>query len=154
MAEDVKKQLHDWADQATRHSIRAMQAYNQEHNYSFSQTNTLFFLHREPGTGINDLARHLGITTAAVSQMLDKLVETQLVDRREDPQDRRAKTLSLTAQGQEVVQQIKSVRHEWIDSFLDTFSPQEKAAVLPALILMNQKLSLFNQTQRAKEKFN
>ena len=51
----------------------------QEHDLSFTHLNSLLFIHRAGCTNIQCLADHLGVTKAAVSQMVDRLVESGLM---------------------------------------------------------------------------
>ena len=53
--------------------------------------------------GISDLSDHMEITAAAASQMVEKLVQTGLLDRTEDPHDRRAKHVTLSDKGRELI---------------------------------------------------
>jgi DNA-binding MarR family transcriptional regulator len=52
------------------------------------------------GMRISDLARELGVTPATVSTLVDRLVERGLIERREDPQDRRQHRCQLSTSGQ------------------------------------------------------
>jgi MarR family transcriptional regulator for hemolysin len=56
-----------------------------------------------------DLARSLGIEGPTLVRMLDRLAEAGLVERREDPSDRRAKTLRLTEAGRTSAERARSV---------------------------------------------
>jgi MarR family transcriptional regulator for hemolysin len=55
---------------------------------------------RPEGLRQNALAEELGVEGPSLVRLLDRLVEDGLVERREDPADRRAKTVHLTAAGQ------------------------------------------------------
>ncbi|SDO30656.1 MarR family transcriptional regulator, transcriptional regulator for hemolysin [Methylobacterium phyllostachyos] len=55
----------------------------------------------------NALAEAVGIEGPSLVRLLDQLAAAGLVVRREDPSDRRAKVLALTAQGRDVVAQIE-----------------------------------------------
>jgi MarR family transcriptional regulator for hemolysin len=46
------------------------------------------------------LAEELGVEGPSLVRILDQLCAANLVERRDDPNDRRAKTLHLTAEGQ------------------------------------------------------
>jgi MarR family transcriptional regulator for hemolysin len=62
---------------------------------------TVVVLGRYPeGIRQNALADELGVEGPSVVRLLDRLVEGGLVERREDPADRRAKTVHLTEAGQ------------------------------------------------------
>ncbi len=55
---------------------------------------------RPEGIRQNALAEELGVEGPSLVRLLDRLVEDGLVERREDPADRRAKTVHLTTAGQ------------------------------------------------------
>jgi len=108
-------------------------------NLSFSQVNTLFRLyHHGPGP-VNDLAHHLGITMAAVSQLLDPLMAEGLVLRSENPNDRRMKRIALTEKGRLLVEKGMHTRHAWLSELSEALSDSEKAQLLPAIKLLNQR---------------
>ena len=55
------------------------------------------------GTRLTDLAVRAGMTKPAMAEIVDKAEAASLVDRRPDPVDRRAKIVSLTAQGRRML---------------------------------------------------
>ncbi len=79
--------------------LHAFIRHNRESDLSLSQVNTLFWLYHHSYGSVNDLAEHLGVTKAAVSQLLDSLLEAELVVRSENPEDRRMKLIALTDKG-------------------------------------------------------
>ncbi len=59
----------------------------------------LFKLSRSnTGMSVKELAAALNVTSGAVTQFADALIEKQLVERTEDPDDRRSKRLTLAEQ--------------------------------------------------------
>ncbi|MEJ7138391.1 MarR family winged helix-turn-helix transcriptional regulator [Amphibiibacter pelophylacis] len=54
------------------------------------------------------LAEHVGIEGSTLVRHIDQLVEAGLMQRQDDPTDRRAKTLHLTPAGEERVQAIEA----------------------------------------------
>ena len=72
-----------------------------------SHGNVMEHLAFEDGLRLNDLARKAGITPQSMGQFVDELVELGYVERRPDPQDRRAKRVYLTSKGK------RSNRIEW-----------------------------------------
>ena len=59
---------------------------------------------------IGELAELLGLSMSATSALVQRLVTAELADRREDPSDRRAKQVTLTAHGQAVIGRIAAAR--------------------------------------------
>ena len=63
----------------------------EETGLSFSQINILMRLLHGGNTGVSEVGSQLGVTNAAASQAVDRLVQLGLIERTEDPDDRRAK---------------------------------------------------------------
>ena len=63
---------------------------------SFTHVNILMRLFHGGISGVSEIGEHMGITNAAASQTVDRLVHMGLIMRTEDPDDRRAKRLELT----------------------------------------------------------
>ena len=105
-----------------------------EFEISFSQMKALHILraHTEP-MSIKAVGDRLGLSTAAMSRATDGLVQRGLVDRIEDPEDRRAKRLSLTPTGDEFVQRLIEARLAGIEEFVATLSPDERAQLETAI---------------------
>ncbi len=136
MPDEIPHLLHTWADAAMRRSMAAINQFKQEKGYSSSQINTLFFLRDRPNATVNDLSQRLGITKAAVSQLVNLLVDQNLVHRQEDPADRRIKRLNLTSQGHAELRQAQTARHAWLDALDATLSPAQKASLEPGLKIL------------------
>ena len=63
-----------------------------------------------------------------MSRAVDDLVKKRLVTRVEDPDDRRARRIELTAKGREVVDDIVTVRLNGVTAFASTLSAAPSAA--------------------------
>ncbi|QRN82299.1 MarR family transcriptional regulator [Chloroflexota bacterium] len=111
---------------------------------SLSQVNTLFWLYHHGYGSVNDLAEHLGVTKAAVSQLLDSLLEAELVVRSENPEDRRMKLIALTDKGRCLVRKSMKTRHAWLSDLVQEFSDEEKEEILPTIQMLNQRVQVFN----------
>lgn len=64
-----------------------------------SHGNVMEQLSFEDGLRLTDIARRAGITAQSAGALVDELEELKYVERREDPDDRRAKRIHLTAKG-------------------------------------------------------
>jgi len=53
-------------------------------------------LHYKGSCGMSEISERSNVTAAAASQLVEKLVQSELIERTEDPNDRRAKQLSLS----------------------------------------------------------
>lgn len=61
---------------------------------------------------MTELSEQLGLSTSAVSHLLQRLVEIGLIERREDPVDRRVRRVALTAEGQALLSTIMRQRFD------------------------------------------
>ena len=88
----------------------------------------LLHLHRL-GDGVRqkDLAASVGIEGPSLVRLLDTLVAKGLIERSEDGTDRRAKLLSLTPEGREVVVRIRETVTSLENELMSPFSDDEVA---------------------------
>ena len=70
-----------------------------ELNIGFTQLAALYVLADSGTMTVADLADTLGRSPSAVSRMVDGLVKRQLIERRQDSEDKRQRTLTLTGRG-------------------------------------------------------
>jgi DNA-binding MarR family transcriptional regulator len=104
-----------------------------EFDLSFSQMKAIHFLHGHEDLSVKALGETLGLSLAAMSRAADELVQRGLVDRTEDPADRRIKRLRLTAKGRNLVQKMREVRMAGFEQFVATLSHKERAQLVKAL---------------------
>jgi DNA-binding MarR family transcriptional regulator len=79
----------------------------EERGLTLPQLRVLFLMRAQPGTTTHALAARLGISTATVSGLVDKLVRAGLVERGQRADDRRVIPLCLTAEGHAAVGEIR-----------------------------------------------
>lgn len=142
MNEKFLKTLYDLADLVARYSIIERFHFIQESGLSQSQMMSLFHLNHNPDITLSALANYLGISNPAVSQLIEKLVRSELVIRIDNPSDRRRKLLELTDDGKKMVSQAKIAHHQWIQSLAETIEPEEIPAIEKAILTILEKHSL------------
>ena len=130
--------LHDWAEIFMRRSFSDFRHFMDESGLSHSQVSTLMRLHHCASCGVSDIGDHLGITNAAASQLVDRLVQQQLLQRSEDPHDRRFKQVTLTPGGKALIQQGIHARSSWMEQLSDVLAPEEQHTIIQALTLLTQ----------------
>jgi MarR family transcriptional regulator for hemolysin len=138
--ENLNEQLNRFAVITMHINMIYNMQFMQEHEISFTHLNSLFFIHRAGCTNIHFLANHLGVTKAAVSQMVDRLVESGLISREEDPIDRRSKLICLSKNGEELVQQAFLTRRKWVPDLTASLSETQAQQACEIFEIMNEKL--------------
>jgi DNA-binding MarR family transcriptional regulator len=79
--------------------------------------------------GPSGLAQRLGVTTAAMTNRLDRLSERGLIERRADPSDRRALVIRLTEEGGRVALRAVEENERLAGEFVAGLSGEEQAAL-------------------------
>ncbi len=131
--------LREWIDVFMRRSMRNFIHYSKESGLSMSQIGALFYIHRQGACGVSEVGDDLGVTSAAASQMLERLVNQNLISRSEDPRDRRVKQILLTPKGRQVLQDSLHARQRWLDGLADSLTADEKKQIRLALNILIEK---------------
>ncbi len=137
--------FHDWISAFMRLSMRGSIRYMKEKGLSISQVGAMFEITRGRDN-VSDVGDALGISIAAASQMLERLVQLGLVTRTEDPQDLRVKKLVMTDKGRRVLRESMEARQGWLEDLVSTLSPAEKQQVAAAVELLIDKTRQLDQT--------
>ena len=137
---DLTKTLQEWVAVFMHRSMRYVYLFTKEHNLSMSQIGALMNIHRQGVCSVSDIGDELGVTSAAASQMLDRLVQQDLIVRSEDPHDRRGKQLVLTDKGRQVIHASFDARQSWLGDLAQTLTPAEQESVIAALTLLIEKI--------------
>lgn len=137
--------LKAWMEVSMQHSMRNIIHYTRECGLSMSHLGAIFHIQRIGSCGVTEVGDHLGVTSAAASQMLERLVQQGLVQRSEDPDDRRVKRIILTEHGQRIFNEGVRARQSWLDDLAGTLSEDEKESIASALNLLISKVNLLSQ---------
>jgi len=90
-----------------------------------AQWKVLFRLSRQPGLRQIELADMLDIEPITLSRIVDRLEEAGHAERAQDPADRRAWRLHVTAQAQPLIEKLRGVADELIADAFAGVDPQD-----------------------------
>lgn len=98
-----------------------------ELDLSFSQARTVFLLAKtaEP-MSIHAIAAKLGLSDAATGRNVEQLLKLDVVERRESPDDRRVKLVSLTPVGEEMALGHVDAKRDSLKAFAATLPPEQR----------------------------
>lgn len=134
----INQAFSQWVDILTTHAMHNQIRYVRAAGLSMPQFGILMRLYYGHSCGISEISEHLEITSAAASQLVEKLVQNGLVERQEHPADRRAKVLQLSVKGSTLIEQGISARSRWVDDLIAGLEPSERQVVSQGLeILVN-----------------
>ena len=128
--------IRQFMDFAMHHSMRERAHFAKATGLSMPQFGILMQLHYRGNCAVGDISERFDITNAAASQLVDKLVQSRLIQREEDPSDRRAKLLNLTDKGKKLIQQGIEERYRWVDQLAEKLTAEERAQVDEAITIL------------------
>lgn len=130
--------VREWSEVFMRRSGRDFKRFMDETGLSFSQINVLIRLHHGGKSGVSEIGEHMGVTSAAASQAIDRLVNLEMIERTEDPADRRAKLLVLTPKGRELIARGVEIRSGWVEGLTNAFTVEQQDMIISALTLLTE----------------
>ena len=139
--------LRAWMDVFMHRSMRGWSHFAKSTGLSMPQFSILMQLHHKGSCGMSEVSERFDISAAAASQLVEKLVQAGYLDRAEDPSDRRAKLLTLSLKGKELIQQGTEERYRWMDDLTSKLSAEEQKKVVEALNILTKAA----QTMDAKK---
>lgn len=136
--------LKAFRDQTTREFL----VYTKAHNLSMSQFFAMMHIGRSGACAVSDLSDNLGVTNAAVSQMLDRLVKQELIVRTEDPEDRRMKRIELTDRGKKMIEGSVNARMQWFDQIGAVMSAENRRSAITGLSLLTDAINKLEKREQ------
>jgi DNA-binding MarR family transcriptional regulator len=101
---------------------------------TFTQFKAMMLLAHEPeALSVKDVSERLGISFPAASRAVEPLVKRGIVERTEDPVDRRVKRVRTTRDGDRLVERLIATRIKSFEAMLDGFSVTERRKLGDAL---------------------
>jgi DNA-binding MarR family transcriptional regulator len=109
-----------------------------ESGLNFPQMKVLVTLagHEDEPASVKRIAEQLGISLASASRAVDVLVRRDLATRIEDPDDRRVRHVSLTAEGQGIADELMAARLAGLEGFVATLAAPERRKLEAALDIL------------------
>ena len=108
---------------------------------SVPQYRTLGFVYRNEGASLSELADHVGLTLSTMSTLVDGLAAQGLVNRRENPEDRRRMTLTLTQLGRNRHEAAREAAMVSLEEMLRELSPSDRATVTRAMQVLRERFT-------------
>lgn len=141
---DVARMLKTYADQRGR-----------QLGISRAQWVVLVRLDRSEGLKQSELAEILDLQPISLTRLLDRLAENGLIERRPDPNDRRANRLYLTPAARPLLEQFAGLAKELMTTVLEGVDAEAQERLLHDLTVMKDNLraaiSNNNNTHRQAE---
>jgi MarR family transcriptional regulator for hemolysin len=126
---DVARMLRTYADQRAR-----------QFGISRAQWAVLVRLDRTEGLKQSELAEILDLQPISLTRLLDRLADNGLIERRPDPNDRRANRLYLTPAARPLLKQLAALGEDMMAIVLDGRDEKANARLLRDLTAIKDNL--------------
>lgn len=127
--------------------IRADMRSHSADALSIPQLRSLAFINRNPGASLSEVAEHLGVTCATASTTIERLVQRNLLQRTDNPTERRRVVLNLTQEGKLLLKQSQEKTRVHIADILEGLTPEQVSHIEEGLTLLK---NVFEQTEVKK----
>ena len=142
MAKDLRAPRDGWSDdvEATMLAARALVAISARSLAELDdvvtppQFRVLVMVASRGPLNLGAVARGLGVHPSNATRACDRLVVAGLLDRRDDPADRRNLQLQLTGEGRALVDDVMDRRRHAIAEVLGRMPALQRTALVPVLV--------------------
>ncbi|ACB01105.1 MULTISPECIES: MarR family winged helix-turn-helix transcriptional regulator [Cyanophyceae] len=119
----------------TRFLRAELRTHGQPH-FSLSQLRVLYFLNRQPQASLSEVADYLDVTRPTMSAMVERLVQRNLVQRQQDPHERRRIALSLTDHGTAELDRVYGATLASVTQRLEGLSAEQTAQMMQGFTIL------------------
>jgi len=105
---------------------------------SMPQFRTLSYVYGKRGVSLSEVADHIGLTLPTMSILVDGLVARGLMNRREDTEDRRRITLTLTEAGRARLESARRATVAYLEERLRQLSASDRATITTAMRMLRE----------------
>lgn len=134
-----------WCFRINALSRKVSRLYNTrclEHGVTAAQSFVIFDIMNNEGTSIKDIALRVELDSPAVTSLVDRLVREDLVERKEDPDDRRSLKMYLTGKGRLLVEEkLKPMALEFNDYIRSMVDPEISSVFQHSLDLIDSQVN-------------
>lgn len=113
------------------------------------QARLLIMLERVPGENQGHYADLLDVEPITLCRMVDRLEDAGLVERRPDPDDRRARRLHLTAKSREKLDRLRERLDAMVDEILTGLTVADRDEFVRLLTVVRTNLAAQREQERA-----
>lgn len=99
-----------------------------EYGITVTQSFILFDLLFHESSNVKDIASRVQLDSPAITGLVDRLAKENLVERKEDPSDRRGLLISLTAKGRKLAEELEPIAEEFNKNMQGVLTPEDGGA--------------------------
>jgi DNA-binding MarR family transcriptional regulator len=140
---ELSQLLLDWSTIFVRLAMHDFNRLARGGGLSLTQMSVLMHLYYNGPREVMGFAELMQVSPAGASQMIERLVQSGLVQCVESHDDRRVRQVHLTEQGRQVVLASIAARQQWVESLIARLPGGQKEAIGQALrVLIDRAVEL------------
>ena len=97
---------------------------------SISQAKVLMILSHKESFKMKDITEELGIANSSATEVIDKLIKEELVERFRKPDDRRVVRVKLTEKGRNFIDEIKELKRKCWRTMIEKSEEEDREDLL------------------------
>ncbi len=113
------------------------------------QARLLMLVAREPEQTQSFYAAELEVEPITLCRMVDRMEDGGLLERHADPADRRARLVGCSPQGQEKVNEMRTIVDQFNIEMMSAFTPEERDTIERGLKLMSDRINTMTEEREA-----
>ena len=142
--------FHQGVEIVLAHVIQDFMRFMKQQGLSTPQIHALMYIYHAGVCQVSDIGALADVSNAAASQLVERLVQQGLVERKEDPKNRRTKILSLSEKGKGLIQASVSSNH-FLGQVMTSLTPHQHATVRDAFTILAQAAQKMHTSEIEKE---
>ena len=144
MEPDISETLKKWIKLTLSKTFYSIFKFSKENEISMPQIGALIRIQRKGICSVSDIGTDLGTSSAAASQLLNRMVQLDLIERSEDPNDRRIKKINLTQKGLEFLNECFRASYKWFEDLVVSLKSDEMKEIITVLNSLINKIEINN----------
>ena len=149
MKNDAMKEFRNTLRVLEREIERAIAGQSECCGVSFAQCHTLLELEESDNISVRDLAERLELDTSTLSRTLDKMFKDGLIERQENPGDRRFLIITLTEQARKILKSINGTCNAYYGRMFDTIPVEKHAIIMESIGILASAMKILRKNDNS-----
>lgn len=123
--------------------VRRLEAVRRKHDYGLERAHYLLLLllmEQDEGQSVGSLAEQINLDASTVTRQVAAMVDSGLVVRRPNPEDRRGGFLAITEQGRAAAERTRQCRLRRVGDSFGCWADEERAEFARLMARFNREL--------------
>jgi DNA-binding MarR family transcriptional regulator len=140
MEDNFSESLTKWFEYLSHKALREFLQFSRDYGLTILQMNILMRLYYRGSSDVTHLVDTMQVTKGAASQMVERMVQLDLIERLEDPADRRVRQIHLTNKGRELIEMSIAARRKWLEDIANRLSLPQQMEIMKSLTYLMEAI--------------